>query len=453
VAFAVVTVGVLWVVPKGQAATGTLVVIGAGRAPSTVADSTLELRIRGAWSGVGHVSGAVPAAPDQRQLLEVSVPAGVYDGVQVGDHAAAVRITITSGQVEPLLLGFDANGLLPAGAYAGNDDVNLGLGELAGKFVPMPAFDLVDQSGRPFDLATIAGKDVVIAAFHTTCHETCPLYTALLLQLAKHKDASVMLVEVTTDPGTDTPGVLATYARQAGASWTFATGSAAQVAAFWKPFGVELASGDTHTSTLALLDRHGYVRLVYRGVPKVGGDVPPSLVTQLSATGLQELAKGGDGWGAADVLQALSTIGRSEPPPAAARGRAPDFALVSTSGATVRLSDLAGKALVINFWASYCPPCKAELPMLDKTAGGRSDVVLVLIDEGESAGVARAFLDAAGIHRPSLLDTELAAGRAYGVAALPTTVFVRADGTEDRVQIGQLDESVLATELSVLISQ
>jgi len=262
-----------------------------------------------------------------------------------------------------------------------------------------------------------------------------------------------MLVEVTTDPGTDTPGVLATYSRQAGASWTFATGSTAQVAAFWKPFGVELASGDTHTSTLALLDRHGYVRLVYRGVPKVGGDVPPSLVTQLSATGLQELAKGGDGWGAADVLQALSTIGRSEPPPAAARGTAPAFALASTSGATVRLSDLAGKALVINFWASYCPPCKAELPMHDKTAGSRSDVVLVLIDEGESPGAARGFLDAAGIHRPSLLDTDLTAGRAYGVAALPTTVFVRADGTEDRVQIGQLNESVLASELSVLISQ
>ena len=440
----------LWFSPRAHPATGTLIVIGSGRAASTLPDSTLELRLRGAWSGVGHITGGIPAAPDQRQLLEVSVPAGVYDGVQVEDHSEPVTITITSGQVEPLLLGFDGGHLLPGGAYAGNDDVNLGLGELSGKFVSMSAFDLVDQAGNPVNLGTLAGKDVVIAAFHTTCHETCPLYTALLLQLAKHKDPSVMLVEVTTDPVTDTPSVLAGYAKEVGAAWTFATGTSAQVAAFWKPFGVELATGDTHTSTLALLDRHGYVRLVYRGVPKVGNDVPPSIVTGLSAQGLQELAKGGDGWGAPDVLQALSTIGRSEPSPTSSGGKAPDFALESTTGATVRLAGYAGKPLVINFWATYCPPCKAEMPLLDRTVGSRPDVALVMIDEGESAAAAQAFLQTLGIHRAALLDADLVAGRAYGVSALPTTIFVRSDGTIDRKQIGQLDASVLASELSNL---
>src|SRR5438094_8582871 len=121
----------------------------------------------------------------------------------------------------------------------------------------MPAFDLTDQAGRTFNLDAIAGKDVVIAAFHTTCHETCPLYTALLLQLSRHKQGALLLVEVTTEPGTDTPGVLAAYARQVGADWTFATGTDAQVAAFCTPFGVAIATGDSHTSPLALLARHG----------------------------------------------------------------------------------------------------------------------------------------------------------------------------------------------------
>ena len=97
---------------------------------------------------------------------------------------------------------------------------------------------------------------MVIAAFHTTCHETCPLYTALFLQLARQAAGSVMLLEVTTDPSVDTPGVLARYATEVGAGWTFGTGNSEALTAFWKPFDVALAGGDTHTSTLALVDSY-----------------------------------------------------------------------------------------------------------------------------------------------------------------------------------------------------
>ena len=442
----------LWLAPKLQPATGTLVVIAAGRSATTLPAASLMLGQGGSWSAVGTVAGDIPAAPEQRQLLEVAVPVGTYQGVRVGDAIEPVTVVITAGQVEPLLLGIEGGKPIPGAAYAGNDDVNLGLGELAGKFVAMPSFSLTDQAGRPFTLDSVVGKDVVIAAFHTTCHETCPLYTALFLQLARQQRSSVELVEVTTDPGTDTPSLLAAYAKQAGASWTFATGTPDQVSAFWKPFGVELATGDTHTSTLALLDRHGYVRLVYRGVPKVGGDIPPALVSTLSAKGLVELASGGDGWGAPDVLQALSTISRGEPSPAAAGGAAPDFALPSTDGATVRLADLRGRPLAINFWGTYCPPCRAEMPLL-REAVPRAGVRLVLINEGESADTVRAFLARIGVDQPSLLDPDLAVGRAYAMSALPMTIFVRSDGTVDRRQIGQLDERVLASELSILASQ
>jgi cytochrome oxidase Cu insertion factor (SCO1/SenC/PrrC family) len=445
---------VLWVAPRFQPATGTLVVVAAGRSATSLPSASLMLRPHGAsWVQAGNVSGTVPAAPDERQVLAVALPPGAYDAVRLGGDTQPVAVTITAGQVEPLLLGIDSGRLVPGAVYAGNDDVNLGLGELAGKFVAMPAFDLVDQVGRALNLASLAGKDVVIAAFHTTCHETCPLYTALLLQLAKRIPPTVTLLEVTTDPGTDTPSVLTDYAKTIGASWTFGTGTSQQVADFWKPFGVDLATGDVHTSTLALVDRHGYVRLVYRGVPKVGGDIPPSLVTALSGEGLYELGSGGDGWGAPDVLQALTTIAGPEQSPQAAGGKAPSFTLTSTDGSKVSLRDLAGKPLVINFWATYCPPCKAEMPLLEATVGPQSNLRLVLIDEGDSKDSARAFLNSLGIQQPALLDADLSVGRAYGMSALPMTVFVRADGTIDRRQLGQLDQGVLSAELSNLSSQ
>jgi thiol-disulfide isomerase/thioredoxin len=247
--------------------------------------------------------------------------------------------------------------------------------------------------------------------------------------------------------------VLADYSRTIGAGWTFATGSADALSAFWKPFGVELATGDTHTSTLAIVDRHGYVRLVYRGVPDVSANFPPSLITGLSAQGLHELASGGDGWGAPEVLQALLTIAQPQPPAPGGGGTAPGFELVTTDGHKLGLADLKGTAAVINFWASYCPPCKAEMPLLQEQVGQRPGARLVLIDEGDSAPTARAFLSAIGIRQPALLDSSLGAGHAYGVSALPMTVFVRADGTISGRQIGQLSESVLAAQLSNLASQ
>lgn len=403
------------------------------------------------WTTVGSVSGDVPIAPGQRQLLALAMPAGSYDAVRLGNEAQPVALTIAAGKVEPILLGIDMGHKLAA-AYAGNDDVNLGLGELAGKYVPLPAFDLIDQHGRPFNLMTIAGKDLIVAPFHTTCHETCPLYTALFSQLSKRVPSTVVLAEVTTDPTVDTPAVLTDYAKQADAGWIFATGTSAQVASFWKPFDVALASADTHTSTLALVDRHGYVRLVYRGVPKIGSNIPPSLVTSLSAKGLSELASGGDGWGASDVLQALSTITRTGQSPQAGGGTAPAFTLTSTDGEKVSLADFAGKPVVINFWATYCPPCKAEMPLLQKEVG-QSGARLVLINEGEGGDAVRSFLRGVGIDQAALLDPDLRVGRAYGMSALPMTVFIRANGTIDRRQIGQLDERVLAAELSNLGSQ
>ena len=441
------------VVPRLQTPTGTLLVAVSGRSAGSFQAMPLMMHGGGQWIALGDVSGAVPAAPLERDLKAISLRVGVYDGVRLGTDVQSVSVTITAGRVHPLLLGIEGGHLIPGAAYAGNDEVNLGLGELAGKFVAMPSFELVDQAGHAFNPATTAGKDLVIAAFHTTCHETCPLYTALFFQIAKHMPAGITLAEVTTDPTTDTQAVLADYAQQVGANWTFATGNADALAAFWKPFGVELATGDSHVSTLAIIDRHGYVRLVYRGAPDVGSAMPPALLTGLSGRGLQQLASHGDGWGAPDVLKALLTIAGPRQATPTPGGKAPAFTLTGTDGRQVSLAGLAGKPAAINFWATYCPPCRAEMPLLQRQVGSQSGVQLVLVNEGDSSRAARDFLDSLGIRQPALLDSDLSVGRAYGAVALPMTVFIRADGTIAARHIGQLDAAVLASYLSNLVAQ
>jgi cytochrome oxidase Cu insertion factor (SCO1/SenC/PrrC family) len=449
---ALVALVLVLLLPRAQPPTGTLLVAVAGRAEGSVAISALMVHGAGGWVALGDVSGAAPAAPAERDLTTVSLATGTYDGVRLGGDIQNVSITIAAGQVEPLLLGIDAGHLIPGAAYAGNDEVNLGLGELAGKFVALPSYDLVDQAGRQFTPSATSGKDLVIAAFNTSCHETCPLYTALFFQIEQHMPAGVTLAEVTTDPAMDTPAVLTDYAHRIGAQWTFATGSADALTSFWKSFGVQLASGDTHVSTLALVDRHGYVRLVYRGVPDVGPAMPPELITGLSAQGLRELGSGGDGWGAPDVLKALLAIAGPAQQQSfyGAGARAPGFTLTSTDGSQVSLAGLAGKPVVINFWASYCPPCRAEMPLLQKRAGPQTGFQLILVNEGDSRQAATKFLDSLGIHQPALLDSDLSVGHDYGAIALPTTVFIHPDGTYAGRNIGQLDDRLLAALLATL---
>jgi len=429
---------------------GTLLVAVAGKTDGSLPRLPFGVHAGGQWVDLGDVSGSAPAAPAEREVTTLSLRAGAYDGVRLGGDFQRLPFTIASGQVTPVLLGIEAGHLIAGGAYAGNDEVNLGLGELSGKFVAMPDYELTDQAGMQFDPVTTAGKDLVIAAFNTTCHETCPLYAALFFEIEQHMPAGVVLAEVTTDPSTDTSSALSAYAHKIGAPWTFATGSVEAVTSFWKPFGVQLASGDVHTSTLALVDRHGYVRLVYRGVPGVGSGMPPGLISGLSAQGLHELASGGDGWGAPDILQALLTIAGPPKPTNVAGGEAPAFTLTGTDGRNVSSATLTGNPAVINFWASYCPPCRAEMPLLQRLVGQRSGVQLVLVDEGDSSQAARSFLESVGLKQPALLDSDLTVGHSYGAIALPTTVFVRADGTIAARHIGQLDEGVLAAQLTTL---
>jgi len=426
-------------------------VLLSSRSATHVEKLPLAVHSAGGWTPLPAVTATVPAAPDTVQAAEADIPAGSYDVVRLGSGESQAAFSVAEGKAEPVLLTLSGGSVAPGGVYAGNEAVNLGLGEIAGRYTPLPAFSLQDQRGIRVTDTDLRGAPTIIAAFHTTCSATCPLYTGLLLQLQRQAGAAgVHLVEVTTDPG-DTPAVLKEYARRVGARWEFLTGSDAELRAFWAPLQVQLSTDDAHASTLAIADSHGYLRLVYRGVPDVA-TLPPVLAGQLDPLGLSQLGRG-DGWGLAEVAASLKTVESLFQPVKTATGRAPGFKLGLLNGGTVSLGALQGQPVVVSFWASYCTVCTSELPQLVQAAKGRPGVVLLLIDERDDPNAARSFLAKLHLHPLTAVDADAKVGSQYGVSGLPATFFIRPDGTLAGAYLGQIDAATMTAKMTELAAQ
>ena len=138
------------------------------------------------------------------------------------------------------------------------------------------------------------------------------------------------------------------------------------------------------------------------------------------------------------------------------RETAPDFTVLNREGEPVRLSDQFGTPVVINFWATWCPPCRAELPAFDEACsvyGDRIRFMMVDLTDGrDTADIVEQFLEENGYGFPVYFDTELDAAEAYGLYSIPLTVFIRADGTILYSQIGSMSESDLTRNLESLLS-
>ncbi len=118
---------------------------------------------------------------------------------------------------------------------------------------------------------------------------------------------------------------------------------------------------------------------------------------------------------------------------------APNFLLQTFDGSTVRLSDLRGKPVFINFWATWCLFCVAEMPAMQRLADqyeGR--LVIVGVNVGETLGEAQPFATENDIRYPLLLDPETNVTEAYRVQAMPTSLFVDANGVVQFVRYGVL---------------
>lgn len=130
---------------------------------------------------------------------------------------------------------------------------------------------------------------------------------------------------------------------------------------------------------------------------------------------------------------------------------APNFTLTSTKGEEYTLQDLRGRPVVLNFWATWCPPCRAEVPHFqDASAIYNGQAVILGIDQGEPQSVVADFGASFGVTYPLLLDQDNSVNQAYGVAALPTTIFLDGDGVVREVYTGIVNKAVLQDRIERL---
>lgn len=134
---------------------------------------------------------------------------------------------------------------------------------------------------------------------------------------------------------------------------------------------------------------------------------------------------------------------------------APDFTVYDGEGNAVHLSDFLGKPVVINFWASWCPPCKAEMPDFEAAYKERGeDVVFMMVNmtDGyqETLDSAKSHVAQNGYTFPVYFDTDQSAAITYSATSLPTTYFIHSDGSVAAYGVGMLDAATLERGLDML---
>ncbi|MHB1160860.1 MAG: TlpA family protein disulfide reductase [Chloroflexota bacterium] len=128
---------------------------------------------------------------------------------------------------------------------------------------------------------------------------------------------------------------------------------------------------------------------------------------------------------------------------------APDFALKGLDGQTVRLSEMRGKPVLINFWATWCPPCRQEMPDLEKAYQKyKGQGVLFLgVDKQEDEETVRKFVQQNRYSWTFLLDSDGRVANSYWVSGIPTSYFVDREGIVRDVHIGAINASLLEAKL------
>lgn len=398
------------------AANGTIVVLLSARQPGH-GEGQIRIHSSRGWSTLGEFSGDVPAAPRTLEAAAADVAPGSYDSLEIGGLAFAAQIDVASGKVATALVGIEQGRPAPSEIYSGQEAVNLGLRELAGRYALVPDVALRDQHDATVETGSWLGKVIVVSAFSTTSEQQ-PALLRLYRSVHSELPRGTYLAQVTTNPLSDQPSVLSDYASRNGVDWALLTGEPADVGAVLGAIGSALVA--PATPSLAIVDRHGYVLRRFTTAP----DAP-------------------------QLVDAVTNLGSGVAEPSGASTE-PQFKVSGWNGATVDAATFAGRPLVINFWASWCAPCRTEMPLLDAAAVTHPTVAFLFVDERDDAAAARRFLDGLGIHSPIASDADGSAGAAFGVQGLPTTVFIRPEGTIEATWVGQLDSGVLDRHLAAL---
>ena len=148
-------------------------------------------------------------------------------------------------------------------------------------------------------------------------------------------------------------------------------------------------------------------------------------------------------WTAGEVAIATLTGGSRQPMPA--------LSLQALDGRSVALAGFVGKPTVVNLWATWCPPCRREMPLLQQAQAAHPELNFVFVNQGETRDVILRYLQGQGIVLQNvLIDARKATGAAFNEQALPTTLFFDAQGRLVSTRVGALSEATLRQRLDAI---
>ena len=132
----------------------------------------------------------------------------------------------------------------------------------------------------------------------------------------------------------------------------------------------------------------------------------------------------------------------------------PDLPLVELAGKPVNLQAYRGKPLVINLWATWCPPCRREMPVLLKAQAEHPEVTFLFVNQGETTDEIQRFMQSQGLALSNvLLDRNNELGKLAGSMALPTTLYFDSEGQQVGNHLGELSQASLARALKSLLNR
>jgi|SRR5690625_371045 len=127
---------------------------------------------------------------------------------------------------------------------------------------------------------------------------------------------------------------------------------------------------------------------------------------------------------------------------------APDFELSTLEGETMRLSDFRGEPVMLNFWATWCPPCRAEIPDMQKFYEDKDVTILAvnLYGSEQDKDDVPEFIEEFGMTFPVLLDEESKVSTKYNIQPIPTTYLINSDGRIHNLAFGPLNYDLMVQE-------
>lgn len=136
----------------------------------------------------------------------------------------------------------------------------------------------------------------------------------------------------------------------------------------------------------------------------------------------------------------------------AAGAEAPDFEVVDLNGEKHRLKDYKGQGVLLNFWGTWCEPCEREFPAMEKQYDTfkQQGVEIIAVNYAQSAFEVNKYVANMGMTFPVAIDKTKSVFTAYNIGPLPTSIFIKPDGTIDRIKTGEMKEKEIIQYLEAI---